>query len=292
MKGIVTIDTMSLEEALFRLQDDQCPKTNDLASNSLCDDDGWDFGVDFKAARTLAEEGWALKARPIWDALEIVEHSSRLRIRETFDVSGGAVDIGRFLQNEPECMFNQSLDDFPYVSIFVEIGTPCTTEASAIFYRGAAIVAVMRAIQASGRSVSLTILGSVVSKMSMLSTLFPKSFPIEEDAHRHISWINLVELGEPINPGRIAFWLAHPTALRRCIFRYVEQQTEPLRDAFGFRDGYGYGYCGDCPKEFMPESAVYIPSLSSPSSFDSPEKALRSILPHFQGKGVELHISS
>jgi hypothetical protein len=103
----------------------------------------------------------------------------------------------------------------------------------------------------------------------------------------------LQEFGEYINPARLAFWAAHPAALRRCIFRYNEQQPDQIREQFGFHDSAGYGGPGDIDVTKLPSGTVYIPFPQThmlEQYYSTPELALKTVLKEFQSKGVSIDI--
>jgi hypothetical protein len=103
------------------------------------------------------------------------------------------------------------------------------------------------------------------------------------------------DFGEYINPGRLAFWAAHPAALRRCIFRYNEQQDPEIRDRLGFKDGWGYGSPRDIEIGKLPQGTVYIPFAETEElrrHYASPRLALKRVVEEFKAKGVPIEIQN
>jgi hypothetical protein len=227
----------------------------------------------------MAAEGWREKADELWRQVQALAVKIDAGVKESFDVSGEAVDVGRYLSNEPECMFAQQITPLSSVAIIVNIAARCDADAQCIYNRGIAIAAVIHALQASGRGVSLAIMEAV-------------------DDHRgnlHLTEITLQEFGEYINPGRLAFWVAHPAALRRCLFRYNEQQDAEVRERFSFYEGGGYGKPTNVPQEHIPESVVHFPYIETHelhTKYRDPQTALAAVVEEFKKKGVPIEISA
>jgi len=276
---IVTKDLQSLETAIDRLSDAKTPKRNDLSSVSNESSTSWDLNTPFEAAREKASSGWREKADELWKHVQALALKVDAGVSERFDVSGEAVDVGRYLSNEPECMFALQVSPLASVSILLNIGASSSANAEYLYNRGIAIAAVIHALQASGRGVSLKVCESLSGYSDGV----------------HITEITLQEFGEYINPGRLAFWVAHPAALRRCFFRYNEQQNRRVRERFGFYEGAGYGRPIDLPAENIPEGVVYFPSIETSdlhASYATPQKALATVVKEFKSKGVPIEIST
>lgn len=275
---IVTNDVQSLETALDRLSDAHAPKRRDLSSINEEPKSSWDLNTDFKMARNMAAEGWRDKADELWKQVQALALKVDPGVQESFDVSGEAVDVGRYLSNEPECMFAQQITPLSTVSIVLNIAASCSASATCLYNRGIAMAAVIHALQSSGRGVSLKVVEAVENYEGSI----------------HTTEITLQDFGDYINPGRLAFWVAHPAALRRCIFRYNEQQSDELRERFGFYARSGYGTPTGFPKERLPEGSIYFPHITTDElhrKYGSPEAALATVVEEFKKKGVPIEIS-
>jgi hypothetical protein len=276
----VTTDQLSLSEAVNRLSDKERPRRDDLASHNNASSESWDLNTSFSEASDLALVGWQEKAEELWRYVKALAPKTDTGIAERFDVSGGAVDVGRFLSGEPECMLTQTVTPLSAVKIMVNISASAGIDARLLFNRGIALAAIIHSLQSSGRSVSLSVGESV------------QSSSYTQDIHNTV--IELQRFGEYINPGRLAFWVAHPAALRRCIFRYNEQQDGEILRRMGFYDdGGGYGQPRDFDPSIVPQEAVALPHLeySNRYRYETPERAIEHLVEEFNKQGIPINLS-
>ena len=269
-------DFQSLSEAIERLSDAQRPKRDDLASISNQSSQSWDLNTPFSVARKMAATGWQEKAGDLWKQVAALAVKIDPGVRESFDVTGEAVDVGRYLGGEPECMFTQTITPMSAVSVMMNISARANAHAEYIFNRGIAVAAIIHALQGAGRGVALSVCESV-----------------RQDGGSHETFITLQEFGEYINPARLAFWAAHPAALRRCIFRYNEQQPDEIREQFEFHSSGGYGAPQDLDMKKLPPGTVYIPFPETDMLeryYTTPELALKTVIKEFQARGVNIDI--
>jgi hypothetical protein len=271
-------DKQSLAEAIERLTDRAKPSRRDLSSVSNSPSQSWDLNTGFENARELAARGWEDKAGELWRQVRSLALQVEVGVRESYDVAGGSVDIGRYMSGEPECMIAPVVSNLSTVAVLVNISARANASAECLYNRGIAIAAVIHALQSSGRGVSLRVVEVVKANYS-------------DD--RHITDITLQEFGDYINPGRLAFWTAHPAALRRCVFRYNEQQSSELRGEFGFVSGGGYGEPTDLKSTDCPQGSVYIPFPETSDlhrHYRNPASALKQVVAEFKSRGVPVDI--
>jgi hypothetical protein len=275
-------DEMNLSEAIDRLSDAKAPRRGDLSSLKRESAQSWDLGADFNTARKFATEGWSEMSTKLWQMIHALSLKVELGVESRYDVAGESVDIGRYMSGEPESMLTQDISPLSSVSVFLNITARCNADADQLFNRGIAVAAIIHALQSSGRGVSLTIVS-------------PNSEYNERRGSTNDTIIQLQNFGDYINPGRLAFWAAHPAALRRCVFRYNEQQPEDVREVMGYSHREGYGYSCDFDENQIPEGAVYIPfpetSILS-ANYDTPEDALKQVIKEFKKANVPIEIES
>ncbi len=267
---------MNLQEAISRLSSETQPR-GELASLKS-PDYTWDLSLGFAKAAEMAARGWDAQAGALWKSIFALAMKIESGVQEYYDVSGESVDVGRYLSGEPECMLAQSISPLSSVSVFINISAKSNADAEQLFNRGIAVAAVIHALQSSGRGVALVVCESVSCGESI-----------------HETFIQMQDFGEYINPGRLAFWAAHPAALRRCIFRYNEQQDPEIRDRLGFKDGWGYGSPRDIEIGKLPQGTVYIPFAETEElrrHYASPRLALKRVVEEFKAKGVPIEIQN
>ena len=273
-------DAMTLNQAVERLSPRNRPHRRDLSSEIDKAQPSWDLNAGFGEACRLAREGWQQKAAELWRNVQALALETEYGIRAAYDVSGDSVDIGRFLEGEPECMLSHEATTRNTVQVLVNISARCNAPAELLFNRGIAIAAVIHALQGAGRNVSLMV----------TDTVMPSNDPWSNDLHETI--VEVGTAGEYLNPARIAFWLAHPAALRRCMFRFNEQQDSDVREKFGFFHGSGYGRPTDNVQAHTAEDVVYIPfpETSTLYSYTDAKSALGRVIERFKEKGIPISV--
>ncbi|RMG44551.1 MAG: hypothetical protein D6719_01575 [Candidatus Dadabacteria bacterium] len=275
---MISRDNMSLPEAIERLSDSKKPGTRDLESELNEPSEDWDLNTPFSEARELARVGWIEKGRELWKYISALAPRIDAGVTQGYDVSGDAVDVGRYLSGEPENMLTQRIEPLSAVQVVVNISASAWTDARRMFNRGIALAAIIHALQSSGRGVSLVVAVSASNRLGS----------------NHETLIELQRFGDYINPAQLAFWVAHPAALRRCVFRYNEQQDYKIRNWFGFRAGYGYGMPDEIDTKNLEPGTVYIPHINreAEAASETPEEALKYLVKLFKKAGVPIDIET
>lgn len=269
-------DDLTMDEAISRLQPAKKPRREDLASVDNSSSMDWDLNTPFLKAAELAEFGWRERIPDIEAYLLKVKDVLNNSWETALDVSGEAVDVGAFLEGTPECMLSYTVPQTQAVRIVAGISARAGADAPRLLNRGIAIAAAVYALQCSGTPVSLTV-GDWITGGDQL-------------------FRNTVEVnpfGDYIDAGRLAFWLGHPAALRRCMFRFQEQQSSEIRSTFGFYSGGGYGRPTDPPEDSADlHGAVYIPfpETSDLANYATPERAFQTVRELLASKGITLNM--
>lgn len=267
---------LTMGEAIDRLQPPAAPKRNDMASARSGASQSWDLGAGYEQAVTLAEFGWKREIPGLEGYLATVQQLVRGSWSTHLDVSGECVDIGAYLEGEPECMLNFVTPESRAIRIVANMSARCDADAPRLLNRGIAIAAAVYALQCSGVAVSLTA-GEWVTGGGRV----------------HETLIEINPFGDYIDAGRLAFWLGHPAALRRCFFRFQEQQPSEVRDRFGFHSGGGYGSPSDPPKDSAAiKDAIFIPypQTEELGKYESPARAFATIHEILARQGVDLSV--
>jgi hypothetical protein len=279
MTGEISVDRMALPEAIERLQDHHEPAMEIQSRDSPVGRE-WDLGVDFTQARKLATLGWNAQAHKLLRRAEVLRFGLDSSVSNVFDVSGDAVDVGRFLSHEPECMFAQQVSEERSISVLVNISASAGAKAECLFNRGVAVAALVRAIQSTARSVSVSVGVSTHGG--------DNPSPSEP---RHVTIVNIQGMGELMHPGRIAFWISHPAALRRCFLRFMEQQPVEIRRKIGITPIGRYGTPCEIPAQCVPENALYIPFLTMDElneQYGDPVRSLQTLMKELESRKVPL----
>jgi len=150
------------------------------------------------------------------------------------------MDVGRFLDGDPECMIEvrRRRKPMPVLRIGVERSIGSRVDADEIRATGGSVMAVVEALRTAGAAAEVWVTYS-------------------QGAKEIISCQVLVqEAGRPMNIERLAFWIANPGAFRRVGFAIEEQQPESVRVKCGITERQSYGYPTTPPNaEFFDEVA-------------------------------------
>lgn len=211
------------------------------------DESSWSGCRDWNAALDYAIKGHPV-ARAAIDSVTFKVTSSPEPLWDTAPV-GAFPCIPAYAAGAPEDMF--TLSDIappvqsPIVRIMVNMSASSGVDPQDIVNRGAAIVALIDRIQASGRRVELIAISH------------------NEDHDRFVWSVTVKRPEEPIDMDRIGLVFATPIMLRRFFFRVMEF-TVPRTVA-------GYAY----PTHFHDECSnadLVIPQISG-SEYDTPARA-------------------
>lgn len=193
----------------------------------------WSGAQSLDHAMELAHAGYG-EIRPEVDKiLAVLEERLAERFGNRFvteySVTGGSVDMGKFVTGEPECMMDWVSEPAASMGRVVKICIAGTVSAGIkpdmIIRRGTAVVALLDTLHKLGVGLELwwdsTIEGS--------------------DHIKHSTAVRLHDSAEPLDVDNLMWAVAHPSMLRRVTFA-VQERSETAK-AQGV--GYGYGRCCD-----------------------------------------------
>lgn len=181
----------------------------------------------------MATEGWT-ELRPEVDNL-LTEVTERLADRladlykPAYDFGGAFVDMGRFVEGDPECMVNFQASSDNAVGRVVKVviaGTASWTIAQEwLMKRGVAVLSLIDTINKLGFGVELwwdnTVRGRGETKFTSFTTA-----------------VKLHDSSDTLDINSVMFALAHPSMLRRLTFS-VQEQSKYASDQNAKGGGYG-----------------------------------------------------
>lgn len=232
-------------------------------------------------ANEMAETGWQ-DALPEAMAISegIVETVNREHNVEAFhavwDVSGGAVDVGRYLSGEPECMIEMPPQEISKVGSVVTLVKSMSASAAygadELKAYGHMVVALALALSRLGHSVEIWVDCPVTGSRTGGSR--------RGTGLRAYTRVLVKGANDALDPAQIMFALAHPALLRQLTFAVYDGFPSPFKAAFASSRGRG------TPKErnaderaLYPEGTIFLPTMSSdrgnPAEFA--EKHLRGL---------------
>jgi hypothetical protein len=245
------------------------PERERSSRNIEAGDDSWTKVQRFSDMEPLALRGWKEgreKVIPMADYLSNLIGSRVIRPNLTWDVAGGCVDVGKYLQGEPDCMLDFQSKVLEgagkIVTITVNITASCHVNQQSIINRGAAICAFIDLLNQSGYTCEL----------NCVETCRPSTGYTYGEAkdHQCDNWIPVKQAEDVLDEDAISFVLMHPGILRRFVFSLSEQMPAPVRKIFGFGGHGGYGRVVETPlsgEEMMGD--IYL----APLAYDAPEWA-------------------
>ena len=215
----------------------------------------WTWTGSLKEAMSLAEAGWSdgfkeLSLRADGIVHRLAGNGDLLSIQAE---AGDEVDIGLFMSEDPECMIEYQLSARrkPVVKFVVSASFASGVSPETIYNRGAAVVAAIDQIEASGMRCEVEL-----------------SFDTRNDGRIYRTRVPLKRADDAVDRDKLAFAICHPSTLRRLYFRLAERFG---KDDWEKRGGGSYGTPVDPEAE---DDAIVIPSLRYGSEFGSMDAAV------------------
>lgn len=192
---------------------------------------------DWKECEAAALQGWPeglARVRALSEAY--VSRVGSGMLKETFQPAetGLFFDIGLVLTGQPEAWLQvveteEECKGGKLVTIGLNCSVSAAVSAEIIRQRGAAVLALVQLLEASGRSVCVKV-GIAAGGKEKKGGSF---------SHTLKASIVLKAFGEALDVDKLAFWLVCEDAFRRCLFRLME--ACPLWKELGAEQEEGYG---------------------------------------------------
>ena len=211
---------------------------------------------DAEAAYTLARDGWTegtKRARRLSDPLVEVISSRIERVEPTYVLEGtGALDIGRYLDGEPECWvrFTPELVDGPgtkHLTVLYNGTVSAGVDKEVIAAKGAVMAALVELLEMAGHRVQI-LLGHSTERMGNRAEIL----------------VPVKSYDQPLDIDRLTFALAHPACLRVLAFSCWEHMTPQWRERMNVGQSGGYGH----PVTLQDKADITIPAenVSTPDA--------------------------
>jgi hypothetical protein len=204
-------------------------------SRKVASSDSWSGTKTWEDAVELARKGYS-DVRAEVDELTAIISSRVSEVVDTmslsrFDVTGGMVDVSRFVEGEPECMVDYVLAEAPtqgkVTTILMNAGYGCGVDSKAIFAQGAAVCALVEVLAQCGQNVELWVemcgCADGVNKGSVASVL-----------------VKLKDARDLLDVNGFMFGVVHPAWFRRMMFAVGEQWNVEDRRRWGIGSYYFY----------------------------------------------------
>lgn len=231
-------------------------------------------------ALELARNGWPegeAYAKPLTEIL--FNKVSNLVEREEMvhDVVGNSIDVGAYLNDDPECwtrMESHIVDgNSPRIfRVVYNTSISAGIDKQTVIAKGAAIAALIRALEYAGHRAEVWSIAWCAAKMD----------DDRENARpNHETRVLVKAADQDLDFGRLVFALAHPSMPRRLGFACLEG------DPFVNRVAHTYGYPCDCPKSDRGDLYIGKSFYGEPQWWDT-DSVIRWILATLKAQGVSV----
>lgn len=170
--------------------------------------------------------------------------------REVYDVAGGYVDVGRFLDGEPECMVEQFVEEAPkkgkVLRVLTNVSASSYINEDTIRQRGRAVAVAVEVLHMLGFNLELWA-GEATTA----------------GGDQCVEMVKVKEAHDPLDWDSVMFALAHPCMLRRVVFGLNEVRPMDVRKQFGFTGNGHYGSPSKFPKDIRDQYDVVLEALHS-----------------------------
>jgi len=229
------------------------------------------FGTpDLAAACALARSGWLEGWKPAaaWLAGTVPTVAAAItRPDLVYDVEGDGIDVGRYCAGEPECWsrWEESPMLTHAVPLLVNVAARASVPPAHYHRRGAVLLALVECLEFAGVRCEITVTGHRVW-----------------DGKRARTDVRVKDAGQPVDPGRLAFALTHPSMNRRLMWSLYERAG--LDKRMSPNKGAGIAV----PEREHAPGTVYVPDLPDCPHWESDTAARTYLVATLAAQGVTL----
>lgn len=234
----------------------------------------WAGTASLPEAIALAEYGWPEGVKRITKLSATISEDlvNLLHVPEVqFDVTGDMLDIGRFVLGEPEdfmSLIPAEIELHPKIlHLAVNTGASFTVSAEAMIQKGAAVVALVDALEQHGKRM---IVDCIITACAYANSIY--------------TTIRLKDADGPVQLANLVFAIAHPSMLRRLALCSWEHCEEHIRQSIRIFLGGDYGSPQDIPEAEQTAFDIYVPSLFGISW--TPQYAVEYVLAKLSQQGI------
>ena len=195
--------------------------------------------ANYEDAYDLAKYGWLEGIEHMQDALDLINANIRLDTDnfQRYDVAGDYPNVPLAAAGEVFSMAvidRESTRRKRIISLEI-IGSYSTyVDAEDILEWGACVVACVDYLENQGHSVEVKLIDETTSRHTSIPAML--GYSLREDNRKAVRFsAGLKQAGESVDLASLAFWIAHPSSLRRIFFSAMER----LDIEEYFADGYG-----------------------------------------------------
>lgn len=188
------------------------------------------YGCEFDEAIALCEKGWPEGAKKLAPAQFSAEAGTEKFMEPVYDVAGDDVDVGRFVEGDPECMISYEVREKQGKTVRIGFSCcySCGTATETIIKCGREVVAAVDAAEREGYRVELTAEWAIAGGGKYNESII-------------LTQVVVKQAQDALDIDSVAFVIAHPSAFRRMVFGVWEQLPTAVREGFNVVRSGGYG---------------------------------------------------
>lgn len=192
--------------------------------SSVSTDRHWTGTSNYEEAVDLLKHGADDLSKRLEKAYQIkaADIGTKTAIRSFYDVAGFQASVPRYLQGIPTSMVNQKkvVQKAKVITLNKDMNYNCRWSVEDIINESAKALAIVKKIEATGTRVNLNL-----------------CWVAQAGSQRVGCKIRLKNAGERLNVSKLAFVMAHPSMLRRMLFRWLEVNPDVVDRSYA----HGYG---------------------------------------------------
>lgn len=196
-------------------------------------DNAWDFCSGYNNIAELCKTGWITGTNSVCDFSDKIRENVKKNAKYDRDTTGLFFDITDVIAGVPECYFKKSIiKKSKEVQLNINITGAYNVPAELLHNRGAAILALVKTLQAENWRVKLSLFACFLN------------YSIDDNDKNKGYCVQRIDLDtKPLDVSELSLILAHPGFMRRIGFAAAESAEQVL--SLG---AYGGGTLGkDCP---------------------------------------------
>jgi len=238
-------------------------------------DAGWAGTATWDEALAVARIGWPEGERRVQTLSDAVSSKVQESLTGTAwvrRVEGEEIDVAAFAQGQPDCWLQRTHDDTRrVVTIRACIGVSSGIPTEQLFHRGAAIVALVEALEMSGFGVRV-------------EAVKASGFSSKDKTRRVSAEVVVKESSQPVDRDRLTFVLCHNASYRRLGFCFMENAPLSVRSKLG-----AYGTPMSFPVATDDGATIYLDKmLYGDAQWASVESAVAWVRHELVGQGIEI----
>lgn len=182
--------------------------------------------ASFEDAVKLFREGWSVQAQDLTIQLAKAEKKAQAQSvnRRCYDVAGGFVSVPRYIQGKPNCMIRMKKQQIKQrvINLYKSVDYTGSTSADTIIEESVKAMQIIKRVESLGYRVNLFITMGIQTHNGTYKTIVN---------------VKIKDASEKLNVSKLAFPLAHPSMLRRLMFRFIE--VSPFTNTTKYNWNYG-----------------------------------------------------